>query len=125
MHRAGQNAARQSDAPEGRYAVVFEDDGDTGYLYGLDSVAQEVTSEPIVDALHLYTVANVVDRETAYPVEIRWAKDRNRVGLFIAERCQAVFDFDQKRAVCRSGFPPATGAFTSSHEWDDTLTSGL
>jgi hypothetical protein len=78
-----------------------------------------------VDALHLYNVEAVADRQSAYPVEIRWAEDRNRAGLFIAERCQAVFDFDEKRAVSRSGFPPASGDFTSTHDWDEALTAGL
>ena len=125
QHRAGQKAVLQADAPSKRYSVVFEDDGDTGYFYGLDPEAQEAAGNPIVDALHLYTVADVADRETAYPIEIRWAQDRNRVGVFIAGRCQAVFDFDEKRAVCRSGFPPASGRFTYSHAWDDSLGVAL
>jgi hypothetical protein len=102
--------------------VVFEDDGDTGYFYGLDLARPD---NPIVDALHLYNVSAVADRDHAYPVEIRWAEDRNRAGLFIAGHCQAVFDFDDNRAVCRTGSPPAQGDFASTHEWDDALTAGL
>jgi hypothetical protein len=123
-HRAGHEAVLQADAPRGRFSVVFEDDGDTGYFYGLD-LASDASSGPIVDALHLYNVEAVADRQSAYPVEIRWAEDRNRAGLFIAERCQAVFDFDEKRAVSRSGFPPASGDFTWTHDWDEALTAGL
>ena len=103
--------------------MVFEDDGETGYFYGLD--LSRSADIPIVDALHLYNVSTVADRENAYSIEIRWAEDRNRAGLFIAGRCQAVFDFDEKLAVCRSGFPPARGEFTSSHDWDEALTEGL
>jgi hypothetical protein len=124
-HRAGQEAVLQSDAPEGRYSVVFEDDGETGYFYGLDLTGAASADNPIVDALHLYNVSAVADRQNAYPIEIRWADGRNRVGLFIADRCQAVFDFDVNRAACRSGFPPARGEFTSTHDWDETLASGL
>jgi len=123
-HRAGEEAVLQADAPRGRFSVVFEDDGDTGYFYGLDLASEASSGNPIVDALHLYNVEAVSDRESAYPVEIRWAGDRNR-GLCIAESCQAVFDFDEKRAVSRSAFPPGSGECTSTHDWDEALTAGL
>jgi hypothetical protein len=124
-HPAGQNAVLQVDAPGGRFSAVFEDDRETGYFYGLHLSTEESPESQIVDALHVYDVRAVADSENAYSVEIRWAQDRNRVGLFIAGICQAVFDFDAKRAVCRSGFPPASGDFTSSHDWDEALASGL
>jgi hypothetical protein len=124
-HRAGDEVVLQADAPRGGFSVVFEDDCDTGYFYGLALTSEASSENPIVDALHLYNVEAVADRQSAYPVEIRWAEDRNRAGLFIAGRCQAVFDFDENRAVCRSGFPPVSGVFTSSHDWDDALTAGL
>ena len=124
-HRAGQEAVLRADAPRGQYSVVFEDDGETGYFYGLDLTAAASADNPIVDALHLYNVSAVADRLTPHEVEIRWAEDRNRAGVFIAGRCHAVFDFDAKRAVCRTGFPPASGSFTSTHDWDEALARGL
>jgi hypothetical protein len=119
-HRAGKEAVLSADAPAGGYGVVFEDDGETGYFYGLDLTG---AAPSIVDALHVYNVAAIPDRKNA-PIEIRWAENRNRAGLFIGGECQAVFDFDDRRAVCRTGFPPG-GDFTSTHEWDESLVSGL
>ena len=105
-HRAGQEAVLQADAPKGRYSVVFEDDGETGYFYGLDLTGAASADNPIVDALHLYNVSAAAAAGSCR-VEIRWAEDRNRAGLFIDGGCHAVFDFDDTRAVCRTGFPPA------------------
>jgi hypothetical protein len=36
-----------------------------------------------------------------------------------------VFDFDMNRAVWRTGFPPASGRFSTTHDWDDELAVGL
>ena len=124
-HRAGAAAVLQADAPGGGYAVVFEDDGETGYLYGLNLTGAGPADNLIVDALHLYNVSAMDHRQRAYTIEIHWAADRNRAGLFIGEVCQAVFDFDENRAVCRTGFPPARGDFSCTHEWDESLASGF
>jgi hypothetical protein len=124
-HRVGEAVALESEAPGGRYAVVFEDDGETAYLYGFDEAVEQVNGGPIVDALQIYDVASVADRDSDVRIEVRWGDGRNRVGLFIDGRCHAVLDFDNGRAICRSGFPPASGSFTTSHDWDDELESGL
>ncbi len=124
-HQVGTAAVLAADAPSGRYSAVFEDDGETGYFYGLDHAQEQTRETPIVDALHIYSVVGVVDQDASYPIEIRWAEDRNRAGLFIEGKCHAVFDFDEKRAVCRDGFPPATSGFTASHDWDKRLAQGL
>ena len=121
-HRVGKPLVVQSESPRGRYVLVFEDDGDTGSLYGLD---QERLEMPIVDALHIYDVQAVADQAADYPMEIRWAADRERGGLFIEGLCHAVFDFNDKRASCRDDFPPADGGFTDSHAWDESLAVGL
>jgi hypothetical protein len=46
-------------SPQGRYAVVFENDGATGYCYALNTSRE---GNPIVDALHIYDVKSVVER---------------------------------------------------------------
>ena len=46
----GDDAFWESMSPNGRYGVVFEDDGETGYFYGLDTSLQE---QPIVVAAHI------------------------------------------------------------------------
>ena len=122
-HRAGDAVIVESEAPTGGFAVVFEDDGETGYLYGLDR--SRPADDPIVDALHLYNVSDVADRTNTYPIQIRWAREGNRAGVFIAHQCQGVFDFSARRAICRSGFPPPRADFTSTHAWDEALAEGL
>ena len=106
----------ESASPAGRYSAVFEDDGETGYFYGLDADA----AEPIVDALHVYDAEAAAFPQSA-AFEIRWSADGNVVALVIDEQLHAIFDFARRRACCRTGFPPATGRFTASHDWDDAL----
>ena len=108
----------------GLYEAIFEDDGETGYFYGLVG-SKESGDSAIVDALHIYKVADVVDPHAEYPIEIRWAEVGSRVGLFVEDKCHAVFDFDKKRAVCRTGFPPSSGGFSTSHDWDEQLAKDL
>jgi len=60
----------ESVSPRGRYALVFEDDGATGYYYALDTNKE---GNPIVDALHIYDVASVVDRKTPSTLQIVWS----------------------------------------------------
>jgi hypothetical protein len=40
--------------------AVFEDDGQAGYLYALDMSA---AGNPMQDALHIYNVMQIADRE--------------------------------------------------------------
>ncbi|WP_163464415.1 DUF2251 domain-containing protein, partial [Escherichia coli] len=55
----GQEKVIESLAPEGTFAAVFEDDGETGYFYALDESAE---GNPIQDALHIYNVEDISDR---------------------------------------------------------------
>jgi hypothetical protein len=100
---------------QNRFGVVFEDDGDTGYLYGLDLTRQE---QPIVDALHIYDVSDA-NRGRHAVVIIEWIPDRNGAVLYVGIVAGAVFDFACSRAFCRSGFPSADTGFAPSHKWDD------
>jgi hypothetical protein len=98
-----------------RFGVVFEDDGETGYLYGLDFSRPE---QPIADALHIYNVSDA-NRGRYAVVTIEWIPDRDGAVLYVGSTAEAVFDFTGSRAFCRSGFPPAGTSFALSHEWDD------
>jgi len=105
--------------PDGsRFGVVFEDDGDTGYLYGLDQTQHEM---PIVDAMQIYDVSEW-SRGREVTLKIVWNTDHSRATLFVNDAPQAVFDFARSQACCRSGFPPAiqTG-WCVGHDWDDAL----
>jgi hypothetical protein len=114
----GQAVVIEGPSPIGALSVVFEDDGDTGYFYGLDFAKSE---NPIIDALHIYNVANVSDRDRPSTVEILWSADGLKACLLINGYAHAVFDFEAKRGYCRTGFPPPDIKWTSySHGWEDS-----
>ena len=99
---------------------VFEDDGATGYFYAYDRSKNE---SPILDALHIYNVRNVSDREVPSVVDIIWSTDGLKAALLINDYAHAVIDFEGKRAYCRTGFPPPTGAWRADERepWNDGL----
>jgi hypothetical protein len=104
-------------SPSQPFCVVFEDDGMTGYFYGLDLERQ---GNPIVDALHIYNVSNVVDREEPSLVQLVWSPDGFKAGLLINRYPHAIFDFQVCRGYCRTGFPPPDEKWTKyGHEWSD------
>ncbi|MCO8161830.1 DUF2251 domain-containing protein [Pseudomonas sp. 21LCFQ010] len=108
----------EAPAQEGPYVVVFEDDEDTGYFYALDTSAD---GNPIQDALHIYNVSNVSDRNQPSAVKIGWSTDHRKAVLLINDYPHAIFDFDSKQGYCRSGFPEPAGNGWSQkgHDWDD------
>lgn len=109
----------EGQAPQGFFVAVFEDDTDTGYFYALDTSTNE---NPIQDALHIYNVANVTDNEKPSLIKIGWSQDNKKVALLINGYPHAVFDFEAKRAYCRTGFPPApkgTPWGLHGHDWHD------
>lgn len=114
----GQPQVIQSPAPKTSFVAVFEDDGETGYLYACDSSA----STFIVDALHIYNVKQVTGANQSYQVEIAWSGDGTKTALFINKVAHAVIDFEAKRGYCRANFPPPTpdwAQFHPDHAWDD------
>jgi len=105
-------------SPGGRFSVVFEDDGDTGYFYALDN---SVPDQPIQDAMHIYNTANVTDKHLPSLVEIGWSLDNLKAVLLINDHPHAIFDFSAKRGYCRTGFPPPSNSSGwSGHDWDDS-----
>ena len=124
--RVGTSQFLACGSSDNRYVAAFEDDGQTGYFYGCIATPNGPSKFQIIDALHIYNVASVTDKERASTLEVSWADNPpHRVGLFINGYCHAVYDFDLKRAGCRTGFPPADRRFTQSHAWDDSLMEGL
>jgi len=117
--RVGEATLIEAASPSAPFAVVFEDDGETGYFYGLDPSRRE---QPIVDALHIYNVAAVADRDRTSTLEVAWSASGMQAALLINSYPHAVFDFAGRRGYCRSGFPPPlhTGwSGAASHEWHD------
>jgi hypothetical protein len=125
--QVGANTVIQSDAPGRSCAVVFEDDGETAYFYALDL---KHAQDPILDAVHIYTVANVTDRYTPSKLSILWSDDASKCALLINGYPHAAFDFAARRGFCRTNFPnspnPADARWqTSNHEWSDDAVAWL
>ncbi|MCD5972027.1 hypothetical protein ALP94_02996 [Pseudomonas savastanoi pv. glycinea] len=118
--KVGQALVLEAPAADGSFVVVFEDDGDTGYFYALDTSAVD---NPIRDAMHIYNVADVSDRDKPSVVKIGWSIDHSKAVLLINDYPHAVFDFAARQGYCRSGFPPQTGNgwSESGHEWDESV----
>ncbi len=113
----GEPMALEGPSPETDFCVIFEDDGDTGYLYGLDTSRE---GNPIVDAMHIYNVAQVTDRSVPSVAQLIWSDDGLKAALLINKWPHAVFDFHARRGYCRTGFPPPGPEWTRfDHTWDD------
>jgi hypothetical protein len=109
-----------ADSPAGRFAVVFEDDGETGYFYAVDTEVED--GNPVQDALQVYEVAHVTDAEQASQLEIGWSDDGLKVLLLINEHAHAAFDFERRQGWCRLGYPAPTGPWSKAgHDWDDAV----
>jgi hypothetical protein len=104
------------------FGVVFEDDGETGYLYATNESLDE-----ILNALHLYNAGDTGQVKPGDEVFIVWNPALQKAGMFYHDQFQAVIDFRKQRACCRMGFPPCThkGWCQSSHEWNEALVKGL
>ena len=107
-----------SDAPVGSHSVVFEDDGDTGYFYAVERRGGDMQ---ILDAVQIYAVRNVVDREIPSELEVVWTDGGQHAALLLNSYPHAVFDFQARQGYCRTGFPPPpqTGWSRQGHAWDD------
>lgn len=116
----GREVVIEGPAPDSPFTAVFEDDGTTGYFYAWDLEAEEGT---IQDAVHIYNVHNVTDRDKPSVVKIGWSKDSQNAVLLINGYPHAVFDFSSRRGYCRTGFPPppSNGVWSvAGHQWDDS-----
>ena len=103
------------------FAVVFEDNDQSGFLYVTDE-----RSENVLDALHLYDVNDDARPRSGDQLFIIWNPELEKAGLFYKNLFLAVVDFKNQTACCRSGYPPRTGEWCkSSHEWNDQMTAGL
>lgn len=117
----GEKIVIEGPAPSGDYSAVFEDDGETGYFYALDT---SVEDKPIQDAVHIYSVLGVTDRERPNTATILWSADNNKVALLLNRYPHAVFDFTTRNGYCRDNFPPPLAeSLWSRLQWRDELRS--
>jgi hypothetical protein len=117
----------ESDAPGQPYSVFFEDEGDTGYFYAVDPSCAD---DPIVDAVHIYNVSSVTDRERESTLAIVWSDDGLKCALLINGYPHAAFDFSLRRGYCRTNFPnfkpaPSDHWLTEDHSWSDDAVAWL
>ncbi|OOH92356.1 hypothetical protein BMT54_00155 [Pasteurellaceae bacterium 15-036681] len=84
--------------------VMFEDDGETGYFYAMD-LHQE--SQPVVDNLFVYRVADVKQDSLKEPrqLQICWSEDGYKAFLLINGYPHAVFDFREFVGYNRTKLP--------------------
>jgi hypothetical protein len=110
-----------------RYSAFFEDEGETGYFYAVDLLRP---ADRIVDAVHIYNVVSVKDRDRPSQVRIVWSQDGMKCALLINDYPHAAFDFSAKRGYCRTNFPNFKNPrdcsrMTSDHSWSDEAVSWL
>lgn len=108
----GEESVFESISPVSSFGVVFEDDSNTGYLYAIDTAPEF----KILDALHVYNVANIIDKQKPCSIKIAWTDDGQFASLLINNYCHAIFDFENKLGYCRTAFPPPTGVWRDAGE---------
>lgn len=113
---------------DGTWAVVFEDDGVTAYLYAStwDSTG-EGTFGPVMDAMHVYNVADIKGADKPFKIQIGWNAGGSAAALLINGNIQAIFDRAKGASCCRTGFPPspAESPFRRALGWDPSLEAGF
>ena len=112
--RIGRPATIESRSPRG-HAIVFEDDGDTGYAYVVDMSGEEPR---ILDALHLYDAGAVSDADEDHELAIVWDDAGTHAAVFLNRYAHAMAGFEPPLAMCADDFPPA-GDYVPSHTWDE------
>lgn len=125
--KPGDRTSFGSDSLTHPHGAFFEDDGETGYFYALDLTRSD---NMILDAVHIYNIANVSDRERESSISIVWSSDGMKCALLINDYAHAAFDFGAKRGCSRTNFPnlPSTssGCWDSSdHHWSDDAIAWL
>ena len=112
----GTEAWYASDSPSSDFSAVFEDDGDTGYLYAYQRGGEQGR---ILDAIHVYNAAAV--RATgALRAEIIWSADGSQAAFLLDGRPHAIIDFPNRRVYSRTEFPSPSAGWQHA-AWDDSL----
>ena len=109
----------QSASKQNPFAVIFEDDGETGYFYA--SIVEDNGSTTILDAVHIYTVKDVVDSDKPSELKLGWSLNGQQAILLINDQPHAVFDFENQQGYCKTAFPPVMGNgwCKNDHMWDE------
>jgi hypothetical protein len=117
----GSETAIEARAPAGNLCVIFEDDGETGYFYAVDT---STGGYAVLDAVHIYSVEGVTDRDKPSTATILWSSDNCKAALLINRRPHAVFDFSRRYGYCQDNFPiPQSDSGWSRPQWSDDVRS--
>ena len=131
----GKDLFIESFSPENRYGVVFEDDGETTYLYAVEK--DQDNGLRILDALHIHEAGEREDRQDAddpplgpksdlasRPTDLKiiWSRDWLKCALVLDGFVHALFDFENQGGYNINEFPPPNEFWTHG---DRKLTAEL
>lgn len=97
----GQDTFIDSMSPTTPNAVVFENNTETGYFYALPTDP----NQQVLDALNIYDVGKVIDKDKVCKIQVAWTEDRTIASLLINDYCHAIFDFINRAGFCRNAYP--------------------
>ncbi len=101
-------------------AVIFEDDGETGYFYAINMEE----SQPVVDSLVVYNVSAIEALQEPRRVQICWSEDGLKAFLVINTYPHAVFDFEKRVGYNSSKYPlPELDSFWNHELVTDELAN--
>jgi len=107
----GQDTFIESLSPENHYGVVFEDDGETAYLYAMEK-DKEGTGLRVLDALHIHERDEEDEVTETRKLQIVWSRDWLKCALVIDGQCHALFDFEAHGGYNINEFPAPNGIWT-------------
>ncbi len=75
---------------------------------------------PVVNALHIYNVNNVVDKNISSKIQVVWSSDGLKALLLINNHPHAAFDFKNKKGYSLTlSPPPLNDDWVPDSSWDD------
>ncbi|PVZ62958.1 DUF2251 domain-containing protein [Pelagibaculum spongiae] len=114
----GQELVVESQASNGRWGVIFEDDGVQGMLHMLDS---SLTESPLLETLTIYYVEGVDKPDQDVELQIAWSEKEDAVVLVLNDYPHAVVDFSKQQACCRLNRAVSYNNWNVDYRWDDQL----
>jgi hypothetical protein len=126
----GQGFYLESDCPQGRYQVAFEENWEAAWFHLIDTrIDTKVDADKPQHSLWLYQPQNdaelFCEPDGTGLINIIWSSDGKRVGLFINNRGLALFDIEHRYAFCHEPIPSTAQSRWQQHPWDDRLLSLL
>lgn len=108
---------------QGRWRVLFEDEGPAGYLYACDRSLGE-GDESMLDSMLIYNVSSLEEPGRERLASIQWSRSGLQAVFYLDGLAQGFVDFGTRQSFCRSNFPnfldQGEDAWRgSSHAWDE------